>query len=158
MLILLTGEGKGKTTSAIGSAIRCVGSGQRASVFQFIKKTESSEIAILRQHMEVRVGGAGFTWAVSDDESRKTASETWQCAKVALLDASIFMVVLDELTYAVDLIDDDVQQVISGAKCKSIIITGRYPTEWMSEMSDIHSHIECLKYTDPSTSIRGIGW
>ncbi|HCQ3003043.1 TPA: cob(I)yrinic acid a,c-diamide adenosyltransferase, partial [Escherichia coli] len=104
IIIVFTGNGKGKTTAAFGTATRAVGHGKKVGVVQFIKGTwPNGERNLLEPHgVEFQVMATGFTWDTQNRESDTTACrEVWQHAKRMLADSSLDMVLLDELTYMV---------------------------------------------------------
>ena len=102
--VLLTGDGKGKTSSAFGMVMRALGYGQKVGVVQFIKGVQASgEENFVRDHLpgvDLHQMGTGFTWDTQDRESDIAAAKrTWEHALAMLGDASYDLVVLDELTY-----------------------------------------------------------
>ena len=102
--ILLTGNGKGKTSSAFGMIMRALGYGHRVGVVQFIKGPQlSGEELYLRDHcpsVEFYQMGTGFTWDTQDRSSDMEAAErTWAIAQPMLENEELDLVVLDELTY-----------------------------------------------------------
>ncbi|MGL5119572.1 MAG: cob(I)yrinic acid a,c-diamide adenosyltransferase, partial [Plesiomonas shigelloides] len=104
LLLVLTGNGKGKTTAAMGTVTRAVGHGQKAGVVQFIKGNwDNGELNLLSPlGVEFQVMATGFTWETQNRETDKAAAqETWQHARRMLADPALDLVVLDELTYMV---------------------------------------------------------
>ncbi|MEE4110043.1 MAG: cob(I)yrinic acid a,c-diamide adenosyltransferase, partial [Halieaceae bacterium] len=102
--VLLTGNGKGKTSSAFGMIMRALGYGQTVGVVQFIKGVQlSGEELYLRDHcpnVDFYQMGTGFTWDTQDRSSDiEAAKATWEKAKAMLADPGYDLVVLDELTY-----------------------------------------------------------
>jgi len=102
--ILLTGPGKGKTSSAFGMVFRALGYGQKVGIVQFIKGAqESGEVNFFKSHCEhgeIYQMGTGFTWNTQDKTADIAASErTWEIAERLLKDESFDLVILDELTY-----------------------------------------------------------
>ena len=102
--VLLTGDGKGKTSSAFGMVMRALGYGQKVGVVQFIKGVQlSGEEHYLRNHcpdVEFHQMGTGFTWDTQDRASDIAAAErTWERATKMLQNPELDLVVLDELTY-----------------------------------------------------------
>ena len=102
--VLLTGDGKGKTSSAFGMVMRALGYGQKVGVVQFIKGVQASgEENFVRDQLPsvtLHQMGTGFTWDTQDRESDIAAAKrTWEHARDMLADASYDLVVLDELTY-----------------------------------------------------------
>ncbi|MBI6550404.1 cob(I)yrinic acid a,c-diamide adenosyltransferase [Xenorhabdus lircayensis] len=151
IVIVFTGNGKGKTTAAFGTVTRAIGHGQRTGVIQFIKGTwESGERDLLTQHgVEFHVMATGFTWETQNRESDTTACQSaWNHALTMLSDPSLHLVVLDELTYMVSYGYLDLTDVLTALKQRpshqSVIITGR------------GCHRELLEYADTITEMRPV--
>ena len=133
VLVVHTGNGKGKSTAAFGVLARALGHGQRAAVVQFVKgRSDTGEEAFFRQQPGVtwHTGGAGFTWETQDRQADKLAAQTvWQEAKRLLADASVSLVLLDELTYmiAYDYLDLDevIDALVQRPMTQHVVITGR---------------------------------
>ncbi len=131
IIILFTGNGKGKTTAAFGTATRAVGHGKKVGVVQFIKGTwPNGERNLLEPHgVEFQVMATGFTWDTQNRESDTAACrEVWQHAKRMLADSSLDMVLLDELTYMVAYdylpLEEVVQALNERPHQQTVIITG----------------------------------
>ncbi|HCC09242.1 MAG TPA: cob(I)yrinic acid a,c-diamide adenosyltransferase, partial [Atlantibacter hermannii] len=104
ILMVFTGNGKGKTTAAFGTVTRAVGHGKKAGVVQFIKGTwPNGERNLLEPHgVEFQTMATGFTWETQNRESDTAAClAAWQHAERMLRDPALDLVVLDELTYMV---------------------------------------------------------
>ncbi|MBC8950782.1 cob(I)yrinic acid a,c-diamide adenosyltransferase [Xenorhabdus sp. TS4] len=149
IVIVFTGNGKGKTTAAFGTVTRAIGHGQRAGVIQFIKGTwESGERNLLiQQGVEFHMMATGFTWETQNRESDTAACQTaWKQAAAMLSDPSLHLVVLDELTYMVSYGYLELTEVLTALKQRpahqSVIITGR------------GCHRELLEYADTITEMR----
>ena len=132
--VLLTGDGKGKTSSAFGMVMRALGYGQKVGVVQFIKGVQlSGEEHYLRDHCpEVAFYqmGTGFTWDTQDRSADiEAAQETWTHAAGMLGDASFDLVVLDELTYMLAFKYLPAETVLNAIENRpegqSVIVTGR---------------------------------
>ena len=132
--VLLTGDGKGKTSSAFGMVMRALGYGQKVGVVQFIKGVQlSGEEHYLRDHCpEVAFYqmGTGFTWDTQDRSADiEAAQKTWAHAAGMLGDASFDLVVLDELTYMLAFKYLPAETVLKAIKNRpegqSVIVTGR---------------------------------
>jgi cob(I)alamin adenosyltransferase len=133
LVLVLTGDGKGKTTSAMGIALRSIARGWRVAVVQFVKsgawRTGEAEIA-RRLGVEFRATGEGFTWDVDDlDASIAAARRAWQEAAETIAAGEHQLVVLDELTYPMTWgwIDaDDVVRVLRERPPHvNVVLTGR---------------------------------
>ena len=132
ILMVITGNGKGKSTAGFGTVTRAVGHGESAAVVQFIKGGwECGERNLLQKAgVPFVVMNTGFTWDTQDREQDMTAcEETWVPAEKMLKDPSIDLVLLDELTYMVAYHYLDLERVITALKNRPphqhVIITGR---------------------------------
>ncbi|NVK23447.1 MAG: cob(I)yrinic acid a,c-diamide adenosyltransferase [Gammaproteobacteria bacterium] len=150
---VITGNGKGKSTSGFGTVARCVGHGQKAAVVQFIKGGwECGERNLLEQvGVPFSVMKTGFTWETQNREAdTKAAQETWQAAKQYLADESINLVLLDELTYMVTYDYIDLQEVLDALKnrpqMQSVIVTGRAAHRELTELADTVSEVRNVKH------------
>lgn len=116
LLVLLTGNGKGKSSSAFGMLARSVGHGMRCGVVQFIKgQWECGEHLLFQNNplVEFHVMNTGFTWETQDRESDiEAAVATWQHAASMLKDPDVKVVLLDEITYMLTYGYLDPQEVI----------------------------------------------
>lgn len=153
--LLLTGDGKGKTSSAFGMVMRALGYGQKVGVVQFIKGEQLSgeEIFLKEQRPDVDFYqmGTGFTWDTQDRSGDIAAAErTWTEAERMLKDASFDLVVLDELTYmlAFDYLDSD--RVLSAIKQRpeeqSVVVTGRGGGSALRDIMDTVSEIKDIQH------------
>lgn len=153
ILQVITGNGKGKSTSGFGTVARCVGHGMNAAVVQFIKGMwECGERNLLEQAgVPFAVMKTGFTWETQNRESDTAAAQqTWQQAKQWLKDDSIDLVLLDELTYMVSYDYLDLDEVIAALEqrpaMQSVIITGRGAHRRLLGMADTVSEVRNVKH------------
>lgn len=153
ILLVLTGNGKGKSTSGFGTVARAVGHGKKAAVVQFIKGTwECGERNLLEgAGVEFHVMGTGFTWETQDKEKDTAAAVlAWEAAEKLLQDESIDCLMLDELTYMVSYHYLDVERVLSALKnrppMQHVIITGRACHRAIIELADTVSEVQPLKH------------
>ncbi len=153
--VLLTGDGKGKTSSAFGMAMRALGYGQQVGIVQFIKGVQASgeELYIKSAHPEVTLYqmGTGFTWDTQDREGDiAAAKQTWEQARAMLKDSSYDLVVLDELTYmlAFDYLPEaDVLSAIRERPVsQSVVVTGRGGGQALREIMDTVSEVKEVKH------------
>ncbi len=167
ILIVLTGNGKGKTTGAFGTVTRAVGHGQRAGVIQFIKgEWPNGERNLLEPHgVEFQVMATGFTWETQNKETDTVACQAvWQHGKRMLADASLELVVLDELTYMVSFGYLDLQEVIDALNARpshqTVIITGRGCHRELLELADTVSELRPVKHAfdEGIMAQQGIDW
>lgn len=153
ILLVLTGNGKGKSTSGFGTVARAVGHGKKAAVVQFIKGTwECGERNLLEgAGVEFHVMGTGFTWETQDKEKDTAAAVlAWEAAEKLLQDESIDCLMLDELTYMVSYHYLDVERVLNALKnrppMQHVIITGRACHRAIIELADTVSEVQPLKH------------
>ncbi len=155
VLILLTGEGKGKSSSAFGMVMRSLGYGHKVGIVQFIKGVQLSgeEIFIRERHPEVELYqmATGFTWETQDKAADITAAEaTWLVAERMLADASVNLVVLDELTYMLSFKYLDESRVLEALRKRppeqSVVVTGRGGGSALQELADTVSEIKDIKH------------
>lgn len=155
VVILLTGEGKGKTSSAFGMVIRALGYDYKVGVVQFIKGQQlSGEELYLRDQcpqVDFYQMGTGFTWDTQDrDADIQAAEKTWSVAERMLNDESIHLVVLDELTYMLSFKYLDEQMVLDAVKHRpknqSVVITGRGGGSGLQALADTVSEIKDIKH------------
>ncbi len=153
--ILLTGNGKGKTSSAFGMVMRALGYGHKVGVVQFIKGEQlSGEELYLRDHcpqVEFHQMGTGFTWDTQDRSGDIAAAErTWALARPMLADASFDLVVLDELTYMIAydyLPEEDILSAISNRpREQSVVVTGRGGGKALQDIMDTVSEVKEVKH------------
>ena len=153
--VLMTGDGKGKTSSAFGMIIRALGYGQKVGVVQFIKGQQlSGEELYLRDqcpNVDFYQMGTGFTWDTQDRSSDIAAAKrTWQEACRMLADPEFDLVILDELTYmlAYDYLPE--QEILSAIKSRpesqSVVVTGRGGGSAIREIMDTVSEVKEIKH------------
>lgn len=150
---VITGNGKGKSTSGFGTVARCVGHGMKAAVVQFIKGGwECGERNLLESvGVPFTYMKTGFTWETQNRESDTAAAQAaWSEAKVYLKDESINLVLLDELTYmcSYDYIDVDevIEAIANRPKMQSVILTGRGAHRKLTELADTVSEVRNVKH------------
>lgn len=167
ILIVITGDGKGKSTSGFGTVTRAVGHGLHAGVVQFIKGTwECGERVLLQKAgVEFHIMATGFTWETQNKEKDQQAAQlVWQEAKRMLASDSYDVVLLDELTYMVAYHYLDVNEVISALTNRPahqhVIITGRGCHRALLELADTVSEIKNVKHAFNSgiKAQKGIDW
>jgi cob(I)alamin adenosyltransferase len=153
--VLLTGNGKGKSSSAFGMVMRALGYGQKVGVVQFIKGEQlSGEEIYLRNHcpqVAFYQMGTGFTWNTQDRSGDIAAArKTWEFGKPMLSDPSYDLVVFDELTYMLSfnyLPEDEVIQAIrERPREQSVVVTGRGGGSALREVMDTVSEVKEVKH------------
>ena len=166
LLLVLTGNGKGKSSSAFGMVARSLGHGMKVGVCQFIKsRTDTGEEAFFSSHerCDWHVLGDGFTWDTQDrTQDIATSEKGWDIAKAMLSDPTYDLVVLDELTYLLSYkyldSDDVLDDIQNKPTAQHVVVTGRAAIDELVEMADTVSEIEDVKhaYRDGIQAQQGI--
>ncbi|MDD5596965.1 MAG: cob(I)yrinic acid a,c-diamide adenosyltransferase [Victivallaceae bacterium] len=156
LLINISGNGKGKTTGALGTCLRALGWGWTVSVLQFVKnagKTGEKQFADNTElHFEIIPLGAGFTWRENTDQNghQACAAAAWELAKKYIERAETDLLVLDELNIVLKKGWLDSAEVIRVLKQRPvwmhIIVTGRGVLPELAEASDLVSEIREIKH------------
>jgi cob(I)alamin adenosyltransferase len=154
LILVNTGDGKGKTTAALGTALRAVAQGWSVCVIQFIKSGRwkvGEEAAARRLGIEWWSIGDGFTWDSRDmDRTQATAREAWRVAAERIGSNEHRLVVLDELTYAINWgwvpIEDVLQVLASRPPDVSVIVTGRDASPELVELADTVTEMRSRKH------------
>ncbi|MCB1703756.1 MAG: cob(I)yrinic acid a,c-diamide adenosyltransferase [Halioglobus sp.] len=153
--LLLTGNGKGKSSSAFGMVMRALGYKQKVGVVQFIKGAQlSGEEIYLREHcpqVDFYQMGTGFTWNTQDKSGDIAAAEkTWEVAAPMLADPSYDLVVLDELTYMIGYKYLDEAMILKALSSRpvnqSVVVTGRGGGSALQEVMDTVSEVKDIKH------------
>ena len=155
VVILLTGDGKGKTSSAFGMVLRALGYGFRVGVVQFIKGEQLSgeELYLKNQLPEVDFYqmGTGFTWDTQDRSGDIAAAEkTWAVVEPMLKDERYHLVILDEITYMLSFKYLDEDRIINAIKARpknqSVVLTGRGGGSSLRDIADTVSEVKDIKH------------
>ena len=152
MIIINEGDGKGKTTAAIGQAVRAKGQGLRVKVIHFIKNGSSGELEILKKlGIIIEQYGLGFTSKGDKTQHKQAAAQGLQAAIQSIDRKNFDMIICDEINYAVSggLIDEeDVIRLMNKASENKIhlVMTGRNPTVKMIESADIVTNMTKVKH------------
>ena len=154
IIVLLTGNGKGKSSSAMGMICRALGYDMKVALVRFLKGEQQTgedlfldnNSNVVSAHME-----SGFTWDTQDQElDKKRANETWKEAEKFLANPEIDLVVLDEITYMINynyLDEKVILKVLSNRpKDQHVVITGRAASEGIIEASDTVSEVKDIKH------------
>lgn len=168
VLLVNTGNGKGKSSAAFGVVARALGHGLKVGVVQFVKgRSDTGEEAFFRQQPNVawHVGGQGFTWETQDKERDAAAARhAWSVAAGHLADPAIGLVVLDEMTYAfkygwLDL-DEVITKLLARPLMQHVIVTGRGAPDALREAADTVSEIgnEKHAYQAGIKAMPGLEW
>jgi cob(I)alamin adenosyltransferase len=155
LLIVYTGAGKGKTTAALGMALRCIGHEKKVALVQFIKgaidtaeeralKSFGDRVTFLRM-------GEGYTWETQDRErDTKFAQQAWMTACGFLQDTSYAMVILDEFNIALRhdyvALEDVLPVLRPRPNMQHVVITGRGAKELLMEEADLVTEMKQVKH------------
>ena len=155
LIIVHTGKGKGKSTAAMGLAIRAIGNGMRVGIVQFVKgvwKTgERDVLARFPDLVTIKAMGEGFTWETQDRQRDVKAAETaWAAAKAMIADKSYKMVILDELNivlrYDYLAVDDVIATLKKKPEMLHVVVTGRNAKEELIEIADLVTDMTMVKH------------
>ena len=153
--VLLTGNGKGKTSSAFGMAIRALGYDYNVAIIQFIKGEQlSGEEIFIRKYfpkLTFHQMSTGFTWNTQDKtKDILAAKKTWDIAKNILTQKKYHLVILDELTYMLSfkyLEETEIVKVLNKRpKNQSVVITGRGGGKALRDWADTVSEVRDIKH------------
>ena len=167
LIIVITGNGKGKSTSGFGTVARAVGHGLSAAVVQYIKGTWACGERALLENAGVSfdVMATGFTWNTQDKtQDIAAAQKVWQRNKEILKDSSLDVVLLDELTYMVAYKYIDLDEVLDALKNRPedqhVIITGRGCHRAIIDLADTVSEVQSVKHAFDNgiKAQKGIDW
>lgn len=154
LLLVLTGNGKGKSSSAFGMVARALGHGMKTGVAQFIKgRTDTGEEAFFGQQAGCtwHVLGGGFSWKVQDlEKDIARAEEGWAKTLPLLQDPEIDLVVLDELTYPLKYgwlnTEAILADIANRPPMQHVVVTGRAAPQALIDMADTVSQIDDVKH------------
>jgi cob(I)alamin adenosyltransferase len=154
IIVLLTGNGKGKSSSAMGMVCRALGYDMKVALVRYLKgDQQTGEDLFLEDHPNIVSAHmeSGFTWDTQDKEEDKIkATKTWYEAKKFLSNPEISLVVLDEITYMINykyLDESDVLEALfNRPKDQHVVITGRAASQGLIDTSDTVSEIEDIKH------------
>lgn len=158
MILLITGNGKGKTTSALGQMLRVLGEGKRAIMLQFIKGPwitgEDKAAKRLGLDFQIIKGGKGFVGILGDSLPRhvheKAAQETLELARKTTVSGEYALVVLDEINVALDLKLIKLKDVLALLKAVpegvSVMLTGRGAPKELHDIADLVSEVHDIKH------------
>jgi len=171
MVLVNTGDGKGKTTSAFGLAVRALGGGSKVCIIQYLKspefKTGETEF-LIKNDVEVYTLGVGFSWQKSEDEQLAALAKAWLLTKEKLADLSYDLIVLDEINNVfanknfdwrkVMQVDEVVELLCRHDKSRNVVLTGRGAPEWLINAADLVTEMCCVKhyYDDGTAAAKGL--
>jgi cob(I)alamin adenosyltransferase len=157
LLIVNTGDGKGKTTCAIGLMVRAAGQGLNCCMIQFMKsKTDryGEHESLEKLGVEIHTMGDGFTWDTNDKaQDIKTSEETWELCREKLNSGEYDLLVFDELVYVLDYKFLDLEKVLADIKIAKesqpalhIVVTGRNAPAELVEMANLVTEMKEVKH------------
>ena len=154
LLIVNTGHGKGKTTAALGLLLRAAGRGMRVGMFQFIKSAANpygEHVAAARLGVEIIPLGDGFTWLSENIEAdRGLAAAGWTRCRDALAGGEFDVLILDELTYALNYGWLDTAEVLAAIGARPagthVVVTGRDASEALVAAADLVTEMRLVKH------------
>lgn len=159
LLLVYTGDGKGKTTASLGLAVRAYGRGKRVLVIQFIKspqRTYGEKIVFDKLGIEMHQKGTGFTWTKTPEEHRKSLSEAWAFTKEKVMSGNYDVVILDELNNALAIdrfpiddvlpLDEVLELIQNRPQGMHLVITGRSAKQEIIEAADLVSEVQATKH------------
>ncbi len=172
LLVVYTGDGKGKTTAALGMCVRAVGYDWNICLIQFVKGSwkygELKGIKRLEPNVELHVVGEGFVGIVDDnknfEEHREAAQKGVAQAIEKLKSGRYQLVILDELNVAMKLrlvTDEEVKSILDArTETQHLVITGRDATDWLKEQADLVTEMREIKhpYQKGLLAQKGIDW
>ena len=154
LVLVMTGDGKGKTTAALGVSMRAWGRGWNVLWLQFIKKKDSKygeTLAATRMGIPMEALGDGFTWLSEDLEHDKDlAKAAWSKAAAVIQSGEYDLVVLDEVTYPINYgwlsVDSVIEVIENRPKDVDIILTGRDASAELIEIADTVTEMNEIKH------------
>jgi cob(I)alamin adenosyltransferase len=155
LIMINTGNGKGKSSAAFGLIFRAVGHGYRVGVVKFIKGTwqtgDDSVLEHFPDQVTLVISGKGFTWETQDRERDIAAAKKgWEAAKAMMRDDSYHLIILDELNIAIShkyLPIKDVVDVLKGKREDlHVMITGRHAKQELIEIADLVTEMHLVKH------------
>ncbi len=154
LVIVYTGNGKGKTTAALGLAFRALGRGLKVAVVQFIKgdwRTGERDMAAKTPGMEFHTLGLGFTWESHDlQEDARAAQAAWERARSLVAAGKHDVVILDEITYAFHHKFLRLKDVLAALKARprrvSVVLTGRDAPAALVKAADLATEMRLVKH------------
>ena len=156
LLIVFTGNGKGKTTASLGMALRTIGHGHKVAIIQFIKggwtTGEEKALKMLSPNISWHALGEGFTWETQDRKrDEELVKGAWQVAKSFINDESFKLIILDEINIATKLGYLSSEEIITFIKTLNnrknhIVLTGRGASESIINQADLVTEMKLIKH------------
>jgi cob(I)alamin adenosyltransferase len=155
LIIVNTGNGKGKTTAALGMVLRSLGHGYRVAIVQYIKgawePAEKNVLSHFADRLEFHAMGEGFTWDTQDrDRDIQMAKAAWAKSLAYIIDPQYRTILLDEINVAMKLGYLDVEEILDGLSQKPadthVILTGRGAPAALIERADLVTEMQPVKH------------
>ncbi|MCK9517859.1 MAG: cob(I)yrinic acid a,c-diamide adenosyltransferase [Dehalococcoidia bacterium] len=154
LFLVYTGNGKGKTSAAVGAVVRATGHGYRATMLQFIKsgkRASGERLAAARLGIEIVPLGDGFTWLSKDiEQTKRLALDAWERAKRLITAGDHDLIVLDEFTYPLQYLWIDASHAAATIAARPphvhVIVTGRTAPEALVEAADLVTEMREVKH------------
>lgn len=157
MVHIYEGDGKGKTTAAVGLAVRCAGNGKKVLFTQFLKDGSSGEIQVLKQIEHITVFSAakkfGFTFRMTKEQKQKAAAyykDYFRQIKMKICEEKFELLVLDEAIDACNTGILEEKELCSFLDTRpeglEVVLTGRNPSEKLAEYGDYYSKIQKVRH------------
>lgn len=155
LVIVHTGKGKGKSSSAFGMALRCVGHGFKVGVIQFIKGAwDTAERRVFETYPDLvtfKAMGEGFTWETQDKERDIAAAQkAWAAAKEMIESGEYRMVILDEINVAIryDYVSEAevLETLANRPELVHVVLTGRHASETLIESAELVTEMTLIKH------------
>ena len=159
LILVMTGDGKGKTTAAMGSALRMIGHGKKVGMVQFFKPESGNgergtgEVKAVKKFGSLFRGwsfGGGFTWKTDREENAKAVRKAWKKCCQLLRDSRCSVVILDEIHIVLRHKFLKVSDVIAALKrrpaLQHVILTGRNAPQAIIRFADLVTEMKCVKH------------
>jgi cob(I)alamin adenosyltransferase len=155
LIIVNTGDGKGKSTASFGLALRAAGNKMNVFIMQFMKgpwkSGERKALQELADYVEYEAMGDGFTWDTENTEQdKKTARAAFKIAKEKLMSGKYQMIILDEINYVLDYkffpLDEFLETLRNKPKDVHVVCSGRNANEKLIEMADLVTEMRLIKH------------
>ena len=155
LVIVHTGKGKGKSTAAMGLAVRAIGNGMKVGMVQFVKgKWETGERKVLEHFPDLcvmKAMGEGFSWETQDRaRDIEAARQAWEAAKEMINDPSYKVIILDELNIVLRYENLPLDEVIATLQAKPemlhVVVTGRNAKDGLIDIADLVTDMTQIKH------------
>ena len=155
LIIINTGQGKGKTTAALGMVLRTIGHNKKVAIIQFIKggwePGESLALKIFGDKLKFHAFGEGFTWETQDrNKDINLVNSSWRKALIYIKDPKYKLIILDEIIVAIKLGYIDEDEIINGINLRPefthVVLTGRGASKKLINSSDLVTEMKLIRH------------